>query len=97
MNNFCFHRSAEPQLVVTRGGLSYDRVRSQPTMKKLLRISYLSDRLVDVPFLQADMSCLPPALVQQLEPVLPIGSVEDVTPPTRMDPGQVEVPNSDPR
>ncbi|KAK4030376.1 hypothetical protein OUZ56_023375 [Daphnia magna] len=27
---------------------------------------------------------------QQREPVLPIGSVEDVPPPTRTDPGQVE-------
>ncbi|KAK4006303.1 hypothetical protein OUZ56_011457 [Daphnia magna] len=32
MNDFCFNRSAQPQLVVTRGGLSNDRVRSQLTM-----------------------------------------------------------------
>ncbi|KAK4037916.1 hypothetical protein OUZ56_029940 [Daphnia magna] len=30
MNDFCFNHSAQPQLVVTRGSLSYDRVRSQP-------------------------------------------------------------------
>ncbi|KAK4006490.1 hypothetical protein OUZ56_011644 [Daphnia magna] len=93
MNDFGFNRSSQPQLVVTRSGLSYDRVRSQPT--------------ISVPLLQADMSSPPSgprrklfsasAAQQQREPVLPIGPVEDVPPLTRTDPGWVEVPNSDPR